>query len=145
MKSCIECGAVEDVHEHHIIPRSRGGNATVPLCYSCHLKAHGLNDKGLNHGRLVSEGMARAKARGVKLGNPNAANDVKLAQDGNRERGKASVEYYLPIIQDAQKLGCKSLREISEKMNSWGVKSPRGGKISHTFIKSILDRLKERK
>ena len=88
----------------------------------------------------VKQGMASAKVRGVKLGNPNAANDVKLAQNGNRKRGKASVEYYLPIIQDAQKLGCKSLREISEKMNSWGVKSPRGGKISHSFVKSILDR-----
>jgi hypothetical protein len=36
---CLECGA-PSTHRHHVIPQSRGGRATVPLCDECHAIAH---------------------------------------------------------------------------------------------------------
>jgi DNA invertase Pin-like site-specific DNA recombinase len=39
MKVCFECGEKADV-EHHVIPRSKGGNKTVPLCNNCHSLVH---------------------------------------------------------------------------------------------------------
>lgn len=37
--TCFECGA-PSAHDHHVIPRSRGGSRTVPLCLKCHDLAH---------------------------------------------------------------------------------------------------------
>jgi DNA invertase Pin-like site-specific DNA recombinase len=39
MKVCFECGNTADI-EHHVIPRSKGGNKTVPLCNNCHSLVH---------------------------------------------------------------------------------------------------------
>lgn len=59
MKKCFECGATKDIQEHHVVPRFRGGTKTIPLCYSCHCKAHGRDSKGLEHARLVREGIQK--------------------------------------------------------------------------------------
>lgn len=40
---CFECdGAAE--HQHHVVPRSRGGTQTVPLCHDCHDLVHFRTD-----------------------------------------------------------------------------------------------------
>ena len=74
---CFECG--EPMGEmHHVIPRSRGGTKTLPLCVECHCKVHGLKNRP-EHRRLVLEGLEKAKARGVKLGSPqNLTNKARL-------------------------------------------------------------------
>ena len=59
MKECFECGTTKDIQDHHVIPRLRGGTKTVPLCYSCHCRAHGKDSKGLEHSRLISEGIRK--------------------------------------------------------------------------------------
>jgi hypothetical protein len=38
---CFECDATATC-EHHVIPVSRGGTRTVPLCNKCHALAHGI-------------------------------------------------------------------------------------------------------
>ncbi len=68
------------MHNHHVVPRSRGGTKTVPLCEGCHGKAHGLDEKTwTDHGKLTRAGLARAKVRGVKLGRPCKTFDVEEA------------------------------------------------------------------
>ena len=67
MKECFECGATKDIQEHHVVPRFRGGTKTIPLCYSCHCKAHGRDSKGMEHSPLVSEGIQKKFRE-----NPNA-------------------------------------------------------------------------
>lgn len=37
--ACFECGAPAE-HQHHVIPQSRGGTQTVPLCVRCHDLVH---------------------------------------------------------------------------------------------------------
>jgi len=63
---CLECDRPSEVW-HHLIPKSRGGARTIPLCGECHAKAHhaGAN---MAHSTLTKQGLQRAKARGVKLG-----------------------------------------------------------------------------
>ena len=65
---CFECGEPMD-DMHHVIPKSRGGNKTIPLCVKCHCKVHGLKNRP-EHRRLTIEGLKRAKERGVVLGKP---------------------------------------------------------------------------
>lgn len=38
---CFECGAPAD-RKHHVVPFSRGGNRTLPLCAACHRLAHDI-------------------------------------------------------------------------------------------------------
>tara|TARA_Y100001938_G_scaffold131676_1_gene189066 strand:- start:1137 stop:1589 length:453 start_codon:yes stop_codon:yes gene_type:complete len=38
---CFECGTIENIQYHHVVPKSKGGKNTIPLCQSCHSKVHG--------------------------------------------------------------------------------------------------------
>lgn len=43
-KKCLDCGATEKLHTHHIIPLSKGGltanSNLILLCHDCHAKRH---------------------------------------------------------------------------------------------------------
>lgn len=40
--TCFECGSPAR-HAHHVVPKSRGGQRTIPLCVACHHKAHAID------------------------------------------------------------------------------------------------------
>ena len=105
MKECFECGATEELQEHHVVPKSRGGTKTVTLCYSCHMKAHGRDSKGLEHGRLTKEGIAKAKSNGVKMGTHNPK---VLA--GRFKPTIALHNRVKPHILEAKAEGCKTIQ-----------------------------------
>ena len=63
MSPCFECGNPSN-HEHHVVPRVRGGIKTVPLCLQCHSLAHSRN-KNMSHPILIKEGLDKARARGI--------------------------------------------------------------------------------
>jgi hypothetical protein len=68
--NCWECEKESaHLHDHHVVPRSRGGTKTVPLCQLCHSKAHHRN-KSMSTSQLTKEGLARRKAEGYILGAP---------------------------------------------------------------------------
>lgn len=50
---CFECGKSADV-DHHVIPRSKGGTKTIPLCNQCHSLVH--DAKLISLGELISNG-----------------------------------------------------------------------------------------
>ena len=58
MKKCFECGKEGDVHEHHVVPRSKGGRMTIPLCEGCHGLVH---DKAMNIKYLSTMGLANKR------------------------------------------------------------------------------------
>ena len=39
---CYNCNASAK-HLHHVVPKSKGGTETVPLCIECHSKVHDTN------------------------------------------------------------------------------------------------------
>ena len=62
---CYECGSKEDVQQHHVVAKSRGGTKTFPLCGYCHrVGAHGMKSYSGDHSRLTKEGHARKRATG---------------------------------------------------------------------------------
>jgi hypothetical protein len=63
MKSCFNCGSRAD-HDHHVVPRSLGGVATVPLCHACHGKAHGRERGFRDTNELTRAALAVKRARG---------------------------------------------------------------------------------
>lgn len=134
---CFECNKPAD-HLHHVVPKIRGGSKMVPLCQECHGKVHGLDF--MNHRRLTKEGLARAKARGVRLGNPSTL--ALAAQRSVTVRQQAAVTFaqsMLPMIQDYQQQGY-SLREIAADLNRRAVPTYRGGEWSASFLCRMMKR-----
>ena len=65
MKQCFECEKTADeieIHDHHVVPRSKGGTKTIPLCFECHALVH--DRKAISIGRLVKKAAESRKARG---------------------------------------------------------------------------------
>ncbi len=136
MNKCFECEKTEDLQEHHVVPKSRGGTKTVTLCYECHMKAHGRTGKGLNHKRLTKEGLAEAKARGVKLGTHNP----KVLK-AHYDKGLKNVKRMFPHIQEARKQGYTSLGQIRKFLNENNIKTPRGKKWRRGNIHALIKRI----
>lgn len=65
-KICFECGSSENIHQHHIIPKSLGGTKTIPLCVECHGKVH--QKDFVKFQNLAKLGRERYTANGGKLG-----------------------------------------------------------------------------
>ena len=64
--NCCECESGNDIHMHHVVPRSLGGTKMVPLCNLCHAKVH--NEALSKTTSLVKKAMSAKKERGEKLG-----------------------------------------------------------------------------
>jgi DNA invertase Pin-like site-specific DNA recombinase len=96
----------------------------------------------------TKEALAAAKARGVKLGNPNGARALRGKQVGNHAavaatKSKAeqgAAETYKQIQAIVAEGGPSSLAAISRKLNERRVRAPRGGLWYPTSVKLVLDR-----
>ena len=141
---CFECETTEDLQQHHVVPRSRGGTKTVTLCHSCHMKAHGRDSKGLNHSRLTKEGLARARARGVKLGGPNIKKAHKRAIEVIRAQGKETIKKYKPFFEAVAEEGITSINGTAKRLGQMGIKTPRGRSTwSRQTVRRIMKALKQ--
>ena len=81
--------------------------------------------------RLISErtkaGLARLKARGVKLGNPNAAAAAKLARAAMQIKADRDAERMRDHIAGIVARGISSNQAIAAELNRLGIPTPRGG------------------
>ena len=103
---------------------------------------------------LISErtkaALAAAKARGVKLGNPNGARALRGKQTGNSEavaaikrKAQEHAANLRSIVDDIRDQGITSIRKITDELNERDVPAPRGGEWQPTMVVRLLDRLKE--
>ena len=102
---------------------------------------------------LISErtkaALAAAKARGVKLGNPNGARALKGKQVGNKQAVaavKAKSEHRAAnlrtIVDDLRSQGITSVRAVATELNERGILTPRGGAWHPTSASRLLSRLR---
>jgi hypothetical protein len=84
--------------------------------------------------------LAAAKARGVKLGNPNLA----AIRGSGGEAGKAEAERFaanvLPIIAQVRNAGAATLQQIADALNDRGVATARGGSWYPSNVRNVLAR-----
>jgi DNA invertase Pin-like site-specific DNA recombinase len=101
---------------------------------------------------LISErtkaALAAAKARGVKLGNPNGARALKGKQVGNKQavavvKANAAnrAANLKSIVDDLRSQGIKSIRTITAELNARGILTPRAGAWHLTSVARLLARL----
>jgi DNA invertase Pin-like site-specific DNA recombinase len=101
---------------------------------------------------LISErtkaALAAAKARGVKLGNPNGARALQGKQVGNKEaiaavklKANEHATNLRAIVEDIRGQGITSVRKMAEELNRRGILTPRGGEWQPTTVVRLLARL----
>ena len=101
---------------------------------------------------LISErtkaALAAAKARGVKLGNPNGARALRGKQVGNKQAVAAvkanannRASNLRAIVDDLRSQGIDSVRTIAAELNARGILTPRDGSWHPTSAARLLARL----
>jgi DNA invertase Pin-like site-specific DNA recombinase len=101
---------------------------------------------------LISErtkaALAAAKARGVKLGNPNGARALRGRQVGNKQAVAAvkanaedRAENLRSIVEEMRAEGVTTVRAIAAELNARGILTPRGGEWHPTSAARLLARL----
>lgn len=92
--------------------------------------------------------LAAAKARGVKLGNPNGAEALRRAAKGTkaaitavrRNAADRALEY-AETIADIRSAGATSLAAIAKELNERGIVTARGGQWHPSSVRNLLQRL----
>lgn len=94
--------------------------------------------------KVISErtkaALARAKARGTKLGNPRIGEAQAKGAAAGRAKAAGFANNVLPLIREAQAAGATSLRDIAAALNARGVPTARKGVWAATQVRDILAR-----
>ncbi len=100
--------------------------------------------------RRTKEALAAAKARGVKLGNPNGAAALRRAGKGGvalREAVAANADKFAhalaPVVEAIRADGHVTLRAIAEQLNARGMLTRRGRHWYVSNVKALLARIVE--
>ena len=98
--------------------------------------------------RRTREALAAAKARGVKLGNPNGAAALRRAGKGGaalqatvRKNADAFAAELAPVVAEIRAAGHTSLRGIAAELNARGIRTRRGGRWHVSNVRNLLARL----
>jgi len=98
--------------------------------------------------RRTKEALAAAKARGVKLGNPNGAAALRRAGKGGialRQTVTANADTFArslePVLAEIRTEGHTTLRAIATELNRRGIQTRRGGRWYVANVSNLLVRL----
>jgi DNA invertase Pin-like site-specific DNA recombinase len=98
--------------------------------------------------RRTREALAAAKARGVKLGNPNGAAALRRAGQGGAplqravaRNAEAHAAALAPLVKTLRAEGHHSLRAIAGELNARGILTRRGGRWHVSTVRNLLIRL----
>ena len=90
------------------------------------------------------DGLAAAKRRGIRLGNPRPAAAVRSAVKVNVERADAYAEGIASVIDEIRDAHVTSLRGVSRCLNARGFKTPNGRVFAAQSVKNVLGRITAR-
>jgi DNA invertase Pin-like site-specific DNA recombinase len=100
--------------------------------------------------RRTKEALAAAKARGVRLDNPNGAAALRRSADGGAalrrtvaENADAFAHDLAPVVEAIRADGTTSPRGIAEALNDRGIRTRHGGRWWVSNVRGLLGRLDE--
>ncbi len=101
--------------------------------------------------RRTKEALAAARARGVKLGNPNGAAALRRSDDNGRSlrvtvsaNADAFAESLAPVLADIRAEGHLTLRTIAAELETRGIRTRRDGRWQVSNVRNLLARLDKR-
>lgn len=125
----------------HVPPGAMGSFLLTQMASVAELEA------GLISERTIAA-LAAAKARGVKLGNPNGARALRGKQIGNADavaavkaNAERRAENLRAIVDDMRAKGLTSVRALAAELKKRGILTPRGGAWHPTSAARLLSRL----
>ena len=135
---CFECEAEGvAIHQHHVVPRSRGGTKTIPLCEPCHSKAH-HRKKNMNTSAMIKEGIKRVRASGREWGRKDLfAVEGKKASAGYKKKRDKHAETILPKIKALKLSGVCSYNQIAKRLNEAELLTTNGRRWYAASVRSI--------
>lgn len=107
LDKCFECGKPKD-DMHHVIPKSKGGTKTIPLCSKCHGLVHDRNF--VKHRKLMLEGIEKAKLLGKYTGRKEG---TKLSDEKLLAKHGIIVE----LVNKYPTMSLRKLKKIADKEN----------------------------
>lgn len=142
MRVCFNCGAGDELHDHHVVPRSLGGIATVPLCRVCHGKAHGRQRGFRDIAELTRVALAHLRAEGVVLGGAALgwAHTSKLDAAGRRVITEEAEEAAVVARIRELKADGVSVRRIADILTAEGLATKSGGRWHPTTVQRVIAR-----
>ena len=130
--TCFECDSPGPLHQHHVIPRSRGGTRTVPLCEDCHGAVHG---KDLRISALTRDALAAKKDRGERLGRPRYGYRVEAGELVPYEPEQRVLRLVAELRGDGL-----SLRQIVNRLDARGFRTSKGRRFTLSAVQGIAKR-----
>ncbi len=127
---CFECGNNAS-HEHHVIPVSRGGAKTVPLCTRCHGLAHDIEMK-----MLTSAAMQYKRSKFEYTGGP-VRYGYDVAEDGVRLVENEAEQTIRARARDMHSAGM-SLRAVASELTAMGLRSRKGTSFYAAQIRNMV-------
>jgi hypothetical protein len=98
--------------------------------------------------RRTKEALAAAKARGVKLGNPNGAAALRRAGKGGtalqetvRQNADEHAAALAPVLEALKAEGHATLRAMADALNARGMMTRRGGRWHVSTVKGLVERI----
>lgn len=114
---CFECSATENITYHHVIPYSKGGRNTIPLCERCHGLVHGKDFLKLD--KLRKDGyFKRRKENPWKSGRKTGI--VESIETFMAKERSQTIKYLLEAgypykkISDMAKCGISLVQKVSK-------------------------------
>ena len=99
--------------------------------------------------RRTREALAAAKARGVKLGNPNGATALRRAGKGGAVlRAAVTINARMfaaelaPLVIILRAEGHMTLRAMADQLNTRGMRTRRSGRWHVSNVKNLMDRIR---
>ena len=139
IRECWECGVeTEEIHDHHVVPRSRGGTKTVPICGACHAKAHHRN-RNMTTSALIKTAMALLKERDGRVwGNPRITETALPASIASRKAAAREFNNKIARLVSGFKKAGYSLKECVTRLNDLGVKTRRGKLWTYHLLYRVI-------
>lgn len=132
---CFECGASGGLHDHHVVPESRGGTETIPLCHECHGKAHGHpNPSDFDVSTLTRQALREKRENGQYTGGEVPYGKSK-SEDGTLEE-MDPIESVVVELRDDHGL---SFADIGEQLEERGFE-PKGEGFYARTVQRIYQR-----
>lgn len=136
--NCFECNSTTNIVYHHVVPQSLGGKNTIPLCQPCHDKVHNIKPRNISLSELTKKGIQHAKQQGVKLGNPNPTQSVKVMNIGASKAKQNFKNKMIPIINQLKHDGYHTLQSIADYLNNNNIPTRTGKLWSPGTVRNIL-------